>query len=84
MTAQEMGGLVRTLLAWLGGVLVSKGLIDNGTAETCIGAITALAIAFWSLRAKKAAAAAVAQACLLRGRQAQTGAPEPREPLNPL
>lgn len=42
-------GLVRHLLTFVGGILVSRGLIDAGVLEQAIGAVITLAGAAWSV-----------------------------------
>lgn len=56
MTAEEIGGLVRTVAAFAGGYFVSKGLIDNATMISIAGALGTLAVAAWSVISKRKAA----------------------------
>lgn len=53
MTKSEVYGVVRTVLAALGGVAVSKGYIDSETAVALAGAIATVAAAVWSVRSKR-------------------------------
>ena len=46
-------GLVRHTLTAVGGVLVTKGTIDQSTLETVIGGIVAIVGALWSVFSKK-------------------------------
>jgi hypothetical protein len=46
-------GLVRHVLTALGGVLVTKGTIDQSTAETVTGGVVAIIGAIWSVVTKK-------------------------------
>jgi hypothetical protein len=55
MGSTEVGGIVRALVSALGGVLVTKGLIDNETAMTLGGAIVPLVVAIWSVVSKRKA-----------------------------
>lgn len=48
-----LNGLVRHILTAGGGYLVAKGVIDEGTVETAVGAIITLAGVVWSALAKK-------------------------------
>lgn len=45
-------GLVRHILTLVGGYYVSRGTIDQSTADTAIGALTALAGVSWSIHDK--------------------------------
>ena len=55
MGSTEVGGIIRALVSALGGVLVTKGLIDNETAMTLGGAIVPLLVAVWSVWSKRKA-----------------------------
>lgn len=54
MTKTEIQGVVRTILAAVGGVLVGKGYIDSETAVSLAGAIATIVAAIWSVRSKRA------------------------------
>ena len=56
MSGAEIGGVVRTLAAFAGGFLVSRGLVDAGTVTEVAGAIATIAVAIWSILQKKSAA----------------------------
>lgn len=56
MSAEQIGGILRTVLAAGGGYFVSKGYIDNATMMTVVGAVVTLATAGWSVWAKRKAA----------------------------
>lgn len=45
-------GLVRHVLTLVGGYYVAKGAVDQGTVDTVIGALTALAGVGWSIHDK--------------------------------
>jgi multisubunit Na+/H+ antiporter MnhF subunit len=60
MTSEELAGILRAVLAALGGVLVTKGYLDNATMLAIVGAIVTIAVAAWSVWQKKSAAAAAA------------------------
>lgn len=55
MTSTELGGIVRTIAAAGFGILVGKGLIDAETAAALAGAVGTIAIAVWSVWAKRKA-----------------------------
>ena len=48
-----LNGLVRHILTAGGGYLVAKGMIDEGSVETLVGAIITIAGVVWSAIAKK-------------------------------
>lgn len=45
-------GLVRHVLTLVGGYYVAKGAVDQGTVDTAVGALTALAGIGWSIHDK--------------------------------
>ena len=53
MTAEQIWGIVRTILAAGGGYIVAKGWVDNATIQSVIGALGTIFIAVWSVWAKK-------------------------------
>lgn len=53
MNAEQIWGIVRTILAAAGGWFVAKGYVDNATLQSVIGAIGTLFIAVWSVWSKK-------------------------------
>lgn len=55
MNAQEVGGIVRTALAFVGGIAVGNGWIDNTTMTQIIGYATPVAVAIWSVYTKRKA-----------------------------
>lgn len=56
MTKEMLGGLVRTLVATLGGFAIGRGWADAGLVEAVGGALSTVAVAFWSYRSKVPAA----------------------------
>ena len=54
MTAEQIWGIVRTILAAIGGYIVANGWIDNATVQSVIGALGTIFVAIWSVWAKKA------------------------------
>lgn len=55
MTQDQVGGIVRALVSAAGGYFVGQGLIDAQTMMTLGGAVTTLAVAGWSMYAKRSA-----------------------------
>lgn len=53
MNKNEIYGVVRTILAAAGGVLVGKGYIDSETAVALAGAGATIAAAIWSIKSKR-------------------------------
>lgn len=49
MNADQIGGIVRAILAAVAGYFVGKGVVDQGTATTIVGAIGTLVVAVWSV-----------------------------------
>lgn len=56
MNTDELGGIVRAVLAALGGVAVTKGWLDNATMITVTGALATIVAAAWSVFSKRATA----------------------------
>ena len=54
MTAEQIWGIARTILAAVGGYFVAKGVIDANTLTTILGAVGSVFIAVWSVVSKKA------------------------------
>lgn len=53
MNSDEVKGIVRTLLATLGGYFVAKGVVDAETVSAVSGAAASVAVAVWSVRSKR-------------------------------
>ena len=53
MTKEQALGILRHLLTFGAGVLISKGKIDNDTANTIIGGVIAAAGVGWSVKKNK-------------------------------
>lgn len=53
MTAEQFAGLVRAIVAALGGYLVAKGLVDAETVATLAGVAATAGAAIWSFLSKK-------------------------------
>lgn len=56
MKAEEIWGVVRTILAAAGGYVVAKGYIDDATLTAVLGGLGTIFVAVWSVWAKKRAA----------------------------
>lgn len=57
MTSEQIAGVVRAVVAAVGGYFVGKGVIDGETVATIGGAAATIAAAVWSVWAKKEKAA---------------------------
>jgi hypothetical protein len=53
MNADQIGGLIRTLLSFGAGILISKGYVDTGTAGTVVSALVTIGVAVWSWHTNK-------------------------------
>ena len=54
MKQDQIAGIVRAIVAGLGGYLVGKGFVDAANMEVIAGALATLGVAVWSVWAKKA------------------------------
>ena len=57
MTGEQIGGIVRALIAAVGGYAIGQGWADAQLVATLGGAAATIAAAVWSFMAKKTAAA---------------------------
>jgi len=55
LTKEQILGIVRHGLTFIGGILIAKGLIDESTATEIIGGIITLAGTIWSIIEKNKA-----------------------------
>jgi len=55
LTKEQLLGIVRHTLTFVGGILITKGYIDNSILTELIGGVTGLAGAIWSIIAKNKA-----------------------------
>lgn len=53
MSGEQIAGIVRAVVAALGGYLVGKGLADAETVAAVAGAAATLAAAVWSVLSKR-------------------------------
>lgn len=56
MDSATVGGILRTILAALGGILVTKGYTDEATVQTVVGGVITVGTAIWSVIQKQNAA----------------------------
>lgn len=56
MTAEQIAGVIRAIVAAVGGYFVGKGVVDADTVATIGGSLATLATAVWSVWAKKPSA----------------------------
>ncbi len=56
MTHDQILGLIRHILTAVGGVLVAKGIADEGTVTTVVGGLIGIGGAIWSWWDKREAA----------------------------
>jgi hypothetical protein len=54
MNKEQVLGTVRHALTFLGGILITKGLIDEALSQEIIGGVVSLVGLVWSVIAKKA------------------------------
>jgi len=52
LTKEQLLGILRHTLTFVGGILIAKGLIDEATATEIIGGIITLTGTIWSVLAK--------------------------------
>ena len=55
MNGEQIAGIVRAIVAAVGGYLVGKGLADAETVAAVAGAAATIAAAVWSVLSKKKA-----------------------------
>jgi hypothetical protein len=53
MTAEQVAGIVRAIVAAIGGYLVGKGIADAETIAAAAGAAATIAAAIWSVYSKR-------------------------------
>ena len=56
MNKEQVLGIVRHILTFAGGIVVSKGLLDEATMTAVVGAVITIGGALWSILAPEKAA----------------------------
>lgn len=59
MSSEQITGVVRAILAAIGGYVIAKGWVDAANFETIAGAVVTSVVAGWSIFAKRPASIAV-------------------------
>lgn len=54
LTREQVLGIIRHVLTFAGAIVITKGLVDQGTVDMIIGSAVSLTGAIWSIVAKKA------------------------------
>mgnify|MGYP006271897653 FL=1 len=54
LTKEQLLGIIRHVLTFAGAIVITKGLVDQGTVDTIIGSAVSLTGAIWSIVSKKA------------------------------
>lgn len=57
MTGEQIWGVVRTILAAVGGYFTAKGVVDGAFVDAVLGGLGTIFVASWSIFAKKKDAA---------------------------
>lgn len=52
LTKEQILGIIRHTLTFVGGILITKGLVDETTVTEIIGGVITLTGAIWSIVAK--------------------------------
>jgi hypothetical protein len=53
MNKEQLGGILRAVLAAGAGYAVGKGFIDQGTADAVVGGLVTIGVALWSFQTNK-------------------------------
>lgn len=53
MNFEQVMSIVRQIMLVIGGSLVTKGVIDNGTLQTMVGAVIALTSSGWAIYTRR-------------------------------
>jgi hypothetical protein len=56
MNSDQIGGLVRTVLVFLGGIIVSKGWIPVQSMNEIVGGLVGIIVAVWSWKTNSTSA----------------------------
>lgn len=54
LTKEQILGIIRHALTFVGGILVMRGLVDETTVTEIVGGVATLTGTIWSIVAKKA------------------------------
>ena len=54
LTKEQVLGIVRHTLTFIGGIVIARGLVDETLVTECIGGVLTLTGAIWSIIDKKA------------------------------
>ena len=54
LTKEQTLGLIRHTLTFVGGIVLSNGLVDQATIDVIVGSVITLSGAIWSIVAKRA------------------------------
>lgn len=55
MTGEQVWGVIRTVLAAVGGYFATKGMVDGALVEAILGGAGTIFVAVWSVFSKKPA-----------------------------
>lgn len=53
MSADQIGGIIRTILAWGAGYIVAKGLLPSEVADAVTSGLVTIIVAVWSWKTNK-------------------------------
>lgn len=53
LTKEQVLGIIRHILTFAGGIVLSHGLVDQATTDTIIGSVITLIGAIWSIISKR-------------------------------
>ena len=53
MDGNQIGGIIRAILAWGAGWLVAKGLLPSAVADAIVSGVVTVAVAAWSWQSNK-------------------------------
>jgi hypothetical protein len=53
MNQEQLTSLIRQILLTVGGGLVTKGYLDDGSLQLCVGAVMAIGAAAWAIYTRR-------------------------------
>lgn len=56
MDSNQLGGILRAVLAWGAGFLVAKGILPTAVADAIVSGLVTIAVAAWSWQTNKPSA----------------------------